>query len=174
MRFKGTRTLTGRQLAALRELYLWREELAARQDRATFRIIGNDALLAVSRSLPRTVAALEQTAGVPPVLAARHGAELIESVRRALALDEAALPSIARTARMPKDPAFDARVERLKVVRNRVAAELGLDPGVLCGRNTLEAVARAHPNDRAGLTQVGELRRWQISVLGDALLAALA
>src|SRR5207247_2592815 len=59
--------------------------------------------------------------------------------------------------------------------RNRVAAELRLDPGVLCGRPTLEAVARAvtSPNDRAGLAQIGELRRWQTQVLGDALLAAL-
>jgi len=173
LRLKGARTLTGRQLAALRELYRWREELAARQDRATFRIIGNEALLAVSRTLPRTAAALGQTTGVPPVLAARHGAELIASVQRALALDEGSLPRIERSARIRNDPAFDARVERLKAVRNRVAKELGLDPGVLCGRTTLEAVARAHPKDRAGLAQVGELRRWQVAVLGDALLAAL-
>jgi ribonuclease D len=174
LRLKGARTLTGRQLAALREVYRWREELAAQQDRATFRIIGNDALLAVSRNLPRTLAALERTAGVPPVLAARHGAELIACVHRALALEEAALPRIERSGRMRNDPAFDARVEQLKAVRNRVATELGLDPGVLCGRGTLEAVARAHPKDRAGLAQVGELRRWQIAVLGDALLATLA
>ena len=46
---------------------------------------------------------------------------------------------------------------------------------VLCGRSTLEAVARTEPlpNDRAGLARVGELRRWQIDVLGDALLGAL-
>src|SRR5207247_376272 len=61
------------------------------------------------------------------------------------------------------------------LARDPVAAELGLDPGVLCGRPTLEAVARAvtSPNDRAGLAQIGEIRRWQIQVLGDALLAAL-
>jgi ribonuclease D len=107
------------------------------------------------------------------VLAARHGAELIACVHRALALDEAALPRIERPARFPKDPELDARVDRLKAVRNRVATELGLDPGVLCGRGTLETVARARPKDRAGLTQVGGLRRWQIAVLGDALLATL-
>jgi hypothetical protein len=32
---------------------------------------------------------------------------------------------------------------------------------------------RARPKDRAGLAQVGALRRWQIAVLGDALLATL-
>ena len=173
LRIKGARTLTERQLAALRELYRWREELGAQQDRATFRIIGNDALLAVSRALPRTLTDLSHTSGVPPVLAARHGADLLASVDRALALNEEALPRFERTVRIPKDPAFDARVERLKGVRNRVAAELRLDPGVLCGRGTLEAVARARPKDRAGLALVGELRRWQITVLGDALLATL-
>jgi hypothetical protein len=58
-------------------------------------------------------------------------------------------------------------------VRNRVAAELKIDAGVLCGRTTLEAVARARPNNRAGLAQVAELRRWQADVLGDAMLEAL-
>jgi ribonuclease D len=174
LRLKGAGTLTGRQLAALRELHRWREELGAQQDRAVFRIIGNDALLSVSRHLPRSVADLAQTPDVPPVLAGRYGADLLAGVQRALALDEDALPRIERSARTRKDPTFDARVDRMKAVRNRVAKEMGLDPGVLCGRGTLEAVARAHPKDRAGLAQVGELRRWQVGVLGDALLAALA
>ena len=173
LRLKGARTLTGRQLAALRELYRWREELAARQDRATFRIVDNEVLLAVSRALPTTPAALAETTGVPPAHVRRHGVELVTAVRRAMTLAEGELPRLERVRRPPRDPAFDARVERLKAARNRMAGELGLDPGVLCGRPTLEAVARAVPNDRAGLAQLGELRRWQIEVLGDALLAAL-
>ena len=139
------------------------------------RIIGNDALLAVAKSLPRTPAELGGIAALPRSLAARHGPALLESVRRALALPERELPRIERAPRQPRDPALEARVERLKAARNRVAAELGLDPGILCGRSTLEAVARAQPppNDSAGLSRIGELRRWQIETLGDALLAAL-
>jgi len=176
LRVKGARALPPRSLAALRELCAWREALAAEQDKATFRIIGNDALLAVAKALPRSPAELAQVPQLPATLARRHGPALLESVRRALALPEAELPRVERTARPPKDAAFDGRVERLKAARNRVAAELGLDPGVLCGRSTLEAVARTTPtpNDRAGLSRVAELRRWQIEVLGNALLAALA
>jgi len=174
LRMKGAKALAPRQLAVLRELYQWRESLGAREDRATFRIVGNDVLLAVSRSLPGTRAGLAETPGVPAALAARHGAALLEAVQRALALDEDALPRVERPARMARDPDLEARVERLKGARNRVAAELGLDPGVLCGRGALEAVARARPSDRSALAQVPELRRWQIDVLGDALVAALA
>ncbi len=175
LRVKGAKALAPRQLAALRELHHWREALGAEQDRATFRIIGNDALLAVAKALPRAPAELGGIAALPPSLAKRHGPALLDGVRRALALPESELPRVERPPRHARDPAVEARVERLKTVRNHAAAELGLDPGVLCGRSTLEAVARAQPppNDRAGLARIGELRRWQIDAFGDALLAAL-
>ncbi|HEU5261075.1 MAG TPA: ribonuclease D [Gemmatimonadales bacterium] len=175
LRVKGAKALVPRSLAALRELYRWREAVAAEQDKATFRIIGNDALLAVAKALPGSAADLARIPALPPTLARRHGPALLECVGRAQALGDGELPRIERATRPIKDAACDARVERLKAARNRVAEQLGLDPGVLCGRSTLEAVARATPppNDRAGLARVGELRRWQIQVFGDALLAAL-
>jgi ribonuclease D len=173
LRVKGAKGLPARALAAFRELHRWRETLAQRDDKAPFRVIGNDALLAVSRALPATAAALVGLKELPASLARRHGDALLEAIARARALPESELPRLERSPRPPKDPDFDARVERLKAVRNRVAAELKIDPGVLCGRTTLEAVARAAPKDRAGLAQVGELRRWQATVLGDALLEAL-
>jgi ribonuclease D len=173
LRVKGAKALAPRGLAAFRELHRWRETVAEREDKAPFRVIGNDALQAVSRALPTSPADLARIKDLPASLARRHGPALLEAVARARALPEADLPRLERSARPPKDGDFDARVERLKGLRNRIATELGLDPGVLCGRTTLEAVARARPNDRAGLAQVGELRRWQIAVLGDALLEAL-
>ncbi len=175
LRVKRAKALAPRQLAALRELYQWREAQGAELDRATFRIIGNDALLAVAKALPRTPVELSGIAALPPSLAARHGPELLDGVRRARALPENELPRVERAPRQARDPAVEARVERLKAARNRAAAELGLDPGVLCGRSTLEAVARAQPapTDRAGLSRIAELRRWQIEAFGDALLAAL-
>ena len=175
LRVKGARALAPRQLAALRELHQWREAVGAEQDQATFRIIGNDALLAVAKALPRAPAELGALPGLPTTLAQRHGAALLDGVRRALALPEHELPRPERPARQPRDAALEARIERLKAARNQVAAQLGLDPGVLCGRSTLEAVARAQPvpSDRAGLAGISELRRWQIEALGDVLLAGL-
>jgi ribonuclease D len=173
LRVKGAKGLPPRSLAAFRELHRWREAVAERDDKAPFRVIGNDSLLAVSRTLPVTAADLTGLKDLPASLARRHGDALLEAVARARALPESDLPRLERAVRPRKDADFDARVERLKAVRNRVAAELKIDPGVLCGRTTLEAVARAAPKDRAGLAQVGELRRWQADVLGDALLEAL-
>src|SRR5207253_6307565 len=85
LRIKGAKVLPPRQLAALRELYAWRESVAAEQDRATFRIIGNDALLAVAKALPRAAADLRGIVGLPDSLASRHGTAMVGAVQRALA-----------------------------------------------------------------------------------------
>ncbi|MFN2572245.1 MAG: ribonuclease D [Gemmatimonadales bacterium] len=172
LRIKGAKGLPSRGLAALRELHCWRESVAQREDKAPFRIIGNDSLLAVSRALPATPADLARVREVPASLARRYGDALLDAVARAQALNESELPRLERQSRPQKDPGFDARLEKVKAERNRVAAELGLDAGVLCGRTTLEAVVRARPVDGAALERVEGLRRWQIEVLGQALLAA--
>ena len=173
LRIKGAKALHSRGLAALRLLHRWRESMAEREDKAPFRIIGNDALLGVARAMPATTSDLSGIRGLPASLARRHGTALLDAVARAQALPAGDLPRLERRPRPQKDAGFDARVEKLKAVRNRIATELGLEAGVLCGRTTLEAVARARPSDRAGLTLVPEVRRWQVEALGDALLEAL-
>jgi ribonuclease D len=173
LRLKGAKALASRGLAALQLLHRWRDTVAARDDKAPFRIIGNDALVAVSRALPTTRSDLARIRELPSSLARRHGEALLDAVLRANALDERALPKLERKPRPQKDPGFDTRLEKVKEVRNRIATELGLEPGVLGGRTTLEAVVRAKPASRAALEQIEELRRWQIDVLGDAFLEAL-
>nr|MCU0648904.1 HRDC domain-containing protein [Gemmatimonadaceae bacterium] len=54
-----------------------------------------------------------------------------------------------------------------------IAQQLDLDPGVLCSRDRLEAVARAQPSTVDALLDVPGMRRWQVDVLGTALLRAL-
>jgi len=173
LRAKGAVQLGPRQLAALRELWAWRDGVAEREDRALFRIVGNEALLAVARALPSDAAALARVRELPAALAQRHGAAMLAAVSRAQQLGDAELPRLERARRAPRDLDFEGRLQRLRTARNAAAEPLGIDPGVLLGRVALEAVARAVPTDRAGLARLAELRRWQIDLLGDVLLAAL-
>lgn len=173
LKVKGARLLKPRQLAILRELYRWREGVAKRLDRATFRVMNPETLLLLAESQPTEVNALRGLRGLSPDLVERRGAELIEAVARGLALPEADLPRLERTRRPPPDPAFDARLERLKVVRNGAAERLGLQPGVLCPNGTLEGIARREPKTAPELLEVDGLRRWQAEVLGPELIAAL-
>jgi ribonuclease D len=174
LRMKGARDLNRRQLGVLRELVQWRNEAARRADRATFRILGNDPLLEIARTQPATRDALAAVKGVPRGLLDRGAAELLAAVRRGTELAETDLPRFPRAARWERDPDFDTRVTALRTVRDAAATRLDLDPGVLCSRDRLEAVARRNPTSPEELREIPELRRWQVELLGADFLAALA
>lgn len=174
LRLKGARDLTRRELAVLRELVAWREGRAAELDRSTFRVIGNEALLEISRRQPVTRDSLAEIRGVPRGVLERHAAELVDGVKRGLAVPEGELPRFPRAPRWERDPDFDANVSRLRAVRETSAEALGIDPGVLCSRDRLEAVARRRPTAVEDLAEVPDLRRWQVELLGPDFVKALA
>jgi ribonuclease D len=173
LRLKGARDLSRRELAVLRELVPWRDEVAGTLDRATFRVLGNEQLLEIARTQPQSKDALARIKGMPRAILEQRGAELLAAVRRALAVPEAELPKFPRAARWDRDPEFDARVNALKTARDAAAKRLELDPGVLCSRDRLEAVARRNPSALDELAEVTELRRWQVSELGADFVRAL-
>ncbi|MEO7084897.1 MAG: ribonuclease D [Gemmatimonadaceae bacterium] len=173
LRIKGARDLTRRELGLLREIAPWRDSIARQLDRATFRVIGNEQLLEVARVQPSTKDALAAIKGMPRGLLESRGDELLDAVRRGLAVPESDLPRFPKSPRWDRDPHFDTRVNALKVVRDATATRLDLDPGVLCARDRMEAVARKNPTTREDLATVTELRDWQRSVLGEDFLKAL-
>lgn len=173
LRIKGTRDLNRRQLAIFRELVAWRDEVARELDRATFRVAGNEALLEVARQAPRSIDALTSIRGVPRGIAGRRGKEILEAIERGLAVPENELPRFPRAPRWDRDPDFDARVTRLRAVREAAASRLSLDPGVLVSRERLETIARLRPRTPEALLAVPDLRRWQVAELGEALLEAI-
>ena len=174
LRVKGARDLNRRELAVLRELVPWRDAVAGSLDRATFRVLGNEQLLDIARTQPRTKEALAKVKGVPRAVLEQRGEELLDAVKRALAVPEAELPKFPRAARWDRDPEFDARVSALKTARDAAAKRLQLDPGVLCSRDRLEAVARRNPATVEEVAEVNELRRWQVAELAEAFVEALA
>jgi ribonuclease D len=173
LRIKGARALKGRELAVLRELFAWREQVAQRADRATFRVLNNEPMLALAKQPPADLAAIKSVPGISADQVERRGRDILAAVKRGLEIPERDLPRIERGPRRAFDAAFDARLERLKAARNRLATELDLQPGVLCPNGTLEAIAKANPVSVEALGQVSELRRWQYRTIGQALLSAL-
>jgi ribonuclease D len=173
LRVKGARDLSRRELARLRELVQWRDAVAEELDRATFRVTGNEVLLEIARRSPATVAELVEIKGVPRAIAERRGRELLDAVKRGDAVRDADLPKFPRGQRWEREADFEEKVSRLKRVRAEAAKRLSIDPGFLCSRDRLEAVARRKPKTLADLEDVKDLRRWQISVLGGEFLEAL-
>ncbi|MBW3628152.1 MAG: ribonuclease D [Gemmatimonadetes bacterium] len=173
LRMKGARDLKPRGLAILRELYAWREGVARDRDQATFRVISNQALLALSLRSPTTQAELAATEGVPQSMVERRGRDILAAIQRGLAVPENELPRFPPAKRWDRDPDADERAERLRDARARVAEDLDLDPGFLISRAMLDEIARRNPHDIEELLQVPDLRRWQVEAFGEAILHAL-
>jgi ribonuclease D len=173
LRMKGAKALKGRSLAVLRELYQWREDEARRTDKAAFRILNNEPMLFMAKSPPRDMAELKAVRGVGGEQAARRGRDILAAIQRGLDIPEQDLPRIERPRRPAPDPAFDARLERLKEVRNTLAARYDLASGVLCPNGTLEAIARVNPATLERMAEIREIRKWQLREFGGALLGAL-
>jgi ribonuclease D len=173
LRIKGARDLSRRELAVLRELVPWREGVARELDRSTFRVVGNEVLLEISRRAPSNKAELTAIKGMPRGMIETRGAALLDAVKRGVAVAEGDLPRFPKSPRWARDPDFDERVSRLREIRDARARELNLEPGVLCARERLEAIARKRAESVEQLADVPELRRWQIEVLGDDLVRAM-
>jgi ribonuclease D len=173
LRVKGARDLAPRGLAILREIHGWREEVGRERDQATFRVLSNQSMLEIALKAPTSPAALASITGVSQGLVERRGAELIAAVHRGLAVPESDLPRFAPSRRWERDALVEERTERLREARNQAAAQLGLDPGFLISRATLEEVARRAPRTIEELTGIPDVRRWQAEAIGDRLLSSL-
>jgi len=171
LKLKGARALERRGLAILRELYAWREETASTLDRASFRVMGNEVLLALAAKPVHDLDALGRVRGVGREILARRGEEVLAAIERGLAVPDAELPRFERGPRRVVDPEFDARVDRLKLRRNAAAERLGLQPGVLCPNAILEGIARLQPGSVAEMVAVPGMRDWQREAIGAELLA---
>ncbi|HEY6825879.1 MAG TPA: HRDC domain-containing protein, partial [Gemmatimonadaceae bacterium] len=110
LRIKGARDLARRELAILRELVPWRDDIARGLDRATFRVLGNDQLLEIAKRRPTSRDELASIKGMPRGLLEARAAEMIAAVQRGLAVPEADLPRFPKSPRGERDPDFDARV----------------------------------------------------------------
>ncbi|HEX8243625.1 MAG TPA: HRDC domain-containing protein, partial [Longimicrobium sp.] len=111
MRVKGARDLSPRGLAILRELYAWREGVARELDRATFRVLGNQALLEMSAAPPKSFSALKGVTGISENTVQRRGRDILAAVTRGLEVPDAELPRWPRSPRWERDLELEARVE---------------------------------------------------------------
>jgi ribonuclease D len=173
MHVKGARELSARSLAALRELYELREQLARAADRPPFKILSEEILLEVAKTLPADTQMLATIRGVTPRVIGRWGNALLAALQRASVVDEASLPQWPRRPRPSIPGAVSRRVEALRKWRGGAAERVGLEPGVLLPNRLIAVIAEAAPRSVEGLAAVEGVRRWRAEEFGSELIAAL-
>lgn len=172
-RLKNIGNLDRRSLAILRDLHHWRDALARSADRPPFKIIGNDAIVEIARAKPKSRSDLAAIKTLSRYHLDRFSREILSIVQHAMQLPEDALPEPNEKKAWLRDRALEARIERLKKVRDRAAAGLKIDPSLLAPRHVLTTIATLQPKELADLDQIPAMRNWQKRLIGDALVEVL-
>ena len=170
LRVKGSSRLGPRDLAVLKELFLFREEEARRMDCPPFRVLTNEALLTLAGSPDME---LHQVRGLPGGIARRSGGLIREAIQRGTTGPEVQRPWRPRDN--PWGPESNARLRSLKAWRIRQGDSLGLDPSLLWPAVSLERLALHWNGSAAQYIDGGahEVRDWQRREFSEELRTAL-
>lgn len=170
-RIKGARDLSPREVAVLRELYLYRDQQARRRNRPPFKVFSNAAMVRVSQVRPRDRTALVRIKGMSDYVVRRYGNGILKAISRGL---HARPPQRRRPSNNQRpDEATLTRFEVLKAWRKARAQERGVDTDVVLSNATLMALARHHPRTEDELTAVPDLGDWKRREYGAEIIRVL-
>jgi ribonuclease D len=170
-RVKGVRPLRGQDRDRAFSLYEWREAEAQQLDVPPFKVLGAKTLVTLAEEPPKNASDLAKVNGIGPRFVRRWGPKVMKLIGQ----PERA-PEWKRGPRQQETaPVVVKRMKRLAVVRDEVAAELALDPGLVCPKSCALAVASHEPRcaETADLRAAG-LTGWRLELLGPRFIAALA
>jgi ribonuclease D len=167
-RVSGRGSLSGKQMAVLRELAHWREETAARRDIPRGWVVKDQTLIDVARRGPEKASDLKTLRGMAPKEVERSGREIIEAVRRgkeAPPLEGAKPPSRTAQSRARMISGLADAIIRSRCEAEGIAAEL------VSTRSDLEAMLIDVFSGSPDHSQHRLLQGWRKDLAGDAVLA---
>ena len=164
-RIKGAYDLSGQEAAILQALCEYRDQVARRVNRPLFKVINDRTLMAIAQAGPRDVRDLEHLEGMSARQVSRHGAALLEAVRRGQA---------ARPIRPPRSPRpserFVVLMDSLREWRKHTAQDLGVQSDVVLPRDLLVEIAEQDPRQMQDLSRLLKDVPWRMERFGEQIL----
>ncbi|NLF38729.1 hypothetical protein GX586_04750 [bacterium] len=170
LRMKGAQHLTPRQRAVLREVYLFREQLAHEFDRPPFKVMGNDVLLFLAKHPHSRLASVK---GLSRWLLANAQEGLCEALARGEHAPPVKPPQQPRFPSLPWTQKAHQRLDALKTWRTQTAQALNVDPSILWPMASLERLA-LYPDSRGRELHDGgngDVRAWQRATFASVIEA---
>jgi ribonuclease D len=170
LHFKGAGKLDPRSLAVLESLLHYRREIAQKKDVPLFRIFSSRTLLELAEKKPLNLKKLENCAVLSPRQIGIHGHQVIQAINEAMQIETKSLPVYPRK-KSPKVPLVVAgRVKALKQWRDARAAELAVDPALVCTKSIIGTIALQKPRGIKDLAAIQELKNWQRKEFGHEIV----
>ena len=167
-RISGAYDLTPQQAAILLELCRYRDRSARALNRPLFKVMNDQTLLAIARTPPRNLNELGLLPGMSQNQIQRHGAQLLEAVRRGLLAKPIQLPR----PRRPNEQLLH-RLERLRQWRKQAGLKMGVSSDVVLPRDLLYTLAEQNPHAIEELAALMHEVPWRLEHFGDQILEAL-
>jgi ribonuclease D len=157
-RLKGSDRLEPRGLAVLRELWKWREKEAIAANKPPFFVLNHDVLLRLAHEA-QLIRNIEKI--LPPRISSRKKEAIIVAITHAQNLPEEELPGrrkhVLYQPTLPEQKRFNA----LRQLRDKKAAELGIDPTLIASRSMLVLLSQDWEKYQT------DLMNWQRQLLAE-------
>lgn len=167
----GVPKLSRRGMGIVRELFAWRERVAADRDRPVRNVLRDDLLIEVAKRQPRSTEDVNSVRGMQRRDYARLAGELVECVQRALALPEADLP--LKAPALPAVAQNEVLGKVLGIALAQRCAELGISTTLVGTASDLQELVKWDLVDRKQGPGPRLMQGWRAEVCGDLLSRVL-
>jgi ribonuclease D len=172
-RISGSALLDPQAQAIVRELWHWRESEAEAVDLPVFKVLHNELLLDLAEWCARNPKVPPMGAPCWPRRSSPGRAErLAESIERGRLAPP--IPRPPRPERPPRDRGAEVRMEKLRIHRDTIAAELKMDPTVIAPKSILQDIARQPETAAPALIAENRWCAWQWELLKPGLAGEAA
>lgn len=179
-RIKGANDLDPLALSTLRHLAEVREKAAQRWNVPSFKVVGNDTLLMLSKKRPQSVPELRAMRGLDRGRGVSITGELLGAIQRGAR--DRDVPEAERAAFFTPPPpvprelieARRAREHRLTAWRRAEAKKREVDEQVVLPGHCLQEIADRAPTSREELATIGGIGAIRVTRDGDEILRAVA
>lgn len=138
---RGNQVLKRPQLAVLRELAEWRENLAEKTNRPRKWILSDDILLDLARQQPTNESQLAEIRGLSPERIKKNQARWLQLIQAGKNTPEADMPELPRSKK--PTPTQNLLIDVLMIVLQIQAKEHGITPAVIATRKQIANMVQA-------------------------------
>jgi ribonuclease D len=167
----GIARMDGRTLAVARELWRWRDRKAREADLPPRRVLGDDLLAEIAKRAPRNTGNLLALRGMDRPGLRKSGAEIVEAVRKGLAVPDGELAGLIDLVRHDDPQQVAVLGQLLAILNASLAAENQVAASMLATTADLQEFIRW----RMGLSEKRPelMTGWRGEILGQPLVELL-
>ncbi len=174
-RVRGVKLLSPIAKGRLQQLWLLRDQIAARLDRPPFKVFGDPIMIEIAKQPPENLRDLQPRPGLRRGGIEKFGPQILAAMATAVPVHDGPPAGATRKRRTGRlfEPDGRDRYEALRALRRTHAEALGLEPEVALSNALLEDLARRPPADVEDARSRMELRGWRGTYLAQPIVEML-